>query len=57
MHRKFKVAVWYDPKKRFITLEGDISQKEAMRRYPYLFKDKDLKVFVIEKKRKLRKVI
>jgi hypothetical protein len=56
MHRKFKVAVWYDPKKRFITLEGDISQKEAMRR-SYLFKDRNLQVFVIEKKRKLRKVI
>jgi hypothetical protein len=53
--KRFKVAVWYPPKKKFITLESDISHKEAMYR-SYAFKNNDLKVFVMQKGKKLRKI-
>lgn len=53
--KRFKVAVWYPPKRKFITLEKDINHQEAMRR-SYYFKNKDLKALVMQKGKRLRKI-
>lgn len=55
--KKFKVVLWYPPKKKFVTLEKNLNNKQAMYRAIF-FKNRELNAVVMRSNiKKIRKVM
>lgn len=56
MKKRYKLVVWYPPKKKFITLESNINQRRALGLATYI-QSHSFPMFVRPSGKKLKRVV